>query len=43
MKIININFDFNESKDRAITLLQEVGIKDAKNRFDITLISFLVV
>ena len=30
----HLNFDFNESKDRAITLLQEVGIKDAKNRFD---------
>ena len=30
----HLNFNFNESKDRAITLLQEVGIKDAENRFD---------
>ena len=30
----HLNFNFKESKDRAITLLQEVGIKDAKNRFD---------
>jgi peptide/nickel transport system ATP-binding protein len=30
----HLNFDFKESKDKAITLLQEVGIKDAENRFD---------
>jgi len=30
----HLNFDFKESKDRAINLLQEVGIKDAENRFD---------
>ncbi|MDB0029158.1 ABC transporter ATP-binding protein [bacterium] len=30
----HLNFNFNESKNRAITLLQEVGIKDAENRFD---------
>ena len=30
----HLNFDFKESKDRAINLLKEVGIKDAKNRFD---------
>ena len=30
----HLNFNFKESKDRAITLLQEVGIKDAENRFD---------
>ena len=30
----HLNLNFKESKDRAITLLQEVGIKDAKNRFD---------
>ncbi|MDA9767490.1 ABC transporter ATP-binding protein, partial [Candidatus Pelagibacter sp.] len=30
----HLNFNFNESRDRAITLLQEVGIKDAENRFD---------
>ena len=30
----HLNFDFKESKIRAITLLQEVGIKDAENRFD---------
>jgi peptide/nickel transport system ATP-binding protein len=30
----HLNFDFKESKNRAINLLKEVGIKDAKNRFD---------
>ena len=30
----HLNLNFNESKDKAITLLQEVGIKDAKIRFD---------
>jgi len=30
----HLNLDFKESKNRAITLLQEVGIKDAENRFD---------
>ena len=30
----HVDIDFKESKNRAITLLQEVGIKDAKNRFD---------
>ena len=30
----HLNFDFKESKDRAINLLKEVGIKDAENRFD---------
>ena len=30
----HLKFDFKESKNRAITLLQEVGIKDAENRFD---------
>ena len=30
----HLNFNFDESRDRAITLLQEVGIKDAENRFD---------
>jgi peptide/nickel transport system ATP-binding protein len=30
----HLNFNFKESKDRAITLLQEVGIKDAEYRFD---------
>jgi peptide/nickel transport system ATP-binding protein len=30
----HLDLNFKESKDRAITLLQEVGIKDAENRFD---------
>jgi len=30
----HLNFDFKRSKDRAINLLKEVGIKDAENRFD---------
>tara|TARA_B100000787_G_scaffold74572_1_gene54932 strand:+ start:3449 stop:5131 length:1683 start_codon:yes stop_codon:yes gene_type:complete len=30
----HLNLDFKESKSRAINLLQEVGIKDAENRFD---------
>ena len=30
----HLDLDFKESKNRAIKLLQEVGIKDAKNRFD---------
>jgi peptide/nickel transport system ATP-binding protein len=30
----HLNFNLKESKDRAITLLQEVGIKNAENRFD---------
>ena len=30
----HLNFDFKQSKDRAINLLKEVGIKDAENRFD---------
>jgi len=30
----HLNFDLKESKDRAINLLQEVGIKDAENRFN---------
>ena len=30
----HLSFDFKRSKDRAISLLQEVGIKDAENRFD---------
>ncbi|MDA8937054.1 ABC transporter ATP-binding protein [Candidatus Pelagibacter sp.] len=30
----HLNFDYKESKDRAINLLKEVGIKDAENRFD---------
>ncbi|MBC8304381.1 MAG: ABC transporter ATP-binding protein [Pelagibacterales bacterium] len=30
----HLNFNLKESKDRAINLLQEVGIKDAENRFN---------
>jgi peptide/nickel transport system ATP-binding protein len=30
----HLNFDFKKSKNKAIKLLQEVGIKDAENRFD---------
>ena len=30
----HLNLDSKEAKNRAINLLQEVGIKDAKNRFD---------
>jgi len=30
----HLDFNFKESKDRAINLLKEVGIKDAENRFD---------
>ena len=30
----HLNLDFKESKNRAIILLKEVGIKDAENRFD---------
>ena len=30
----HLDLDFKNSKNRAITLLQEVGIKDAENRFD---------
>ena len=30
----HLNFDFKESKNRAITLLQEVGIKNAEKRFN---------
>ena len=30
----HLNLNLKESKERAITLLQEVGIKDAENRFD---------
>ena len=30
----HLNFNFKQSRDRAINLLQEVGIKDAENRFD---------
>jgi peptide/nickel transport system ATP-binding protein len=30
----HLDLNFKESKNRAITLLQEVGIKDAENRFD---------
>ena len=30
----HLDFDFKKSKDRAINLLKEVGIKDAENRFD---------
>ena len=30
----HLDLDFKDSKKRAINLLQEVGIKDAENRFD---------
>ena len=30
----HLNLNIDESKNRAINLLQEVGIKDAKSRFD---------
>ena len=30
----HLNLDFKESKDKAINLLKEVGIKNAENRFD---------
>ncbi len=30
----HLNLNFDESKNKAIKLLKEVGIKDAKNRFD---------
>ena len=30
----HLDLNFKDSKNRAINLLQEVGIKDAKNRFD---------